>query len=388
MLLIHGMIHTMEGETYTDGFVHIDGTKIQTAGEMSSLPEIPEDVIDLKGAHVYPGFIDAHSHIGICEDGLGFEGEDVNEETHPLTPQLRAIDAVNFLDDCFKEAVAAGITTVLTGPGSANPIGGQWVAMKTFGHSMEEMTIKEPVGMKFAFGENPKSCYNAKSMAPVTRMATAALIRKQLQKARNYIEDIKRAAEDEELDEPEYDDKCEALIPVLNRGIKAFMHAHRADDILTAVRIAKEFNLDYVIVHATEGYKIADILAKENAAVITGPIICDRSKPELKGLTPKNTALLYEKGLSCAVCTDHPVIPIQYLPLSAAICVKEGLPREEAIRAMTIRAAQIAGIDERVGSILPGKDADLAVFSEDPLLVASSPSLVVINGQIVHEANS
>lgn len=388
MLLIHGMIHTMEGETYTDGFVHIDGTKIQTAGEMSSLPEIPEDVIDLKGAHVYPGFIDAHSHIGICEDGLGFEGEDVNEETHPLTPQLRAIDAVNFLDDCFKEAVAAGITTVLTGPGSANPIGGQWVAMKTFGHSMEEMTIKEPVGMKFAFGENPKSCYNAKSMAPVTRMATAALIRKQLQKARNYIEDIKRAAEDEELDEPEYDDKCEALIPVLNRGIKAFMHAHRADDILTAVRIAKEFNLDYVIVHATEGYKIADILAKENAAVITGPIICDRSKPELKGLTPKNTALLYEKGLSCAVCTDHPVIPIQYLPLSAAICVKEGLPREEAIRAMTIRAAQIAGIDERVGSILPGKDADLAIFSEDPLLVASSPWLVVINGQIVHQANS
>jgi len=388
MLLIHGMIHTMEGETYTDGFVHIDGTKIQAAGEMSSLPDIPEDVIDLKGAHVYPGFIDAHSHIGICEDGLGFEGEDVNEETHPLTPQLRAIDAVNFLDDCFKEAVAAGITTVLTGPGSANPIGGQWVAMKTFGHSMEEMTIKEPVGMKFAFGENPKSCYNAKSMAPVTRMATAALIRKQLQKARNYIEDIKRAAEDEELDEPEYDDKCEALIPVLNRKIKAFMHAHRADDILTAVRIAKEFNLDYVIVHATEGYKIADILAKENAAVITGPIICDRSKPELKGLTPKNTALLYEKGLSCAVCTYHPVIPIQYLPLSAAICVKEGLPREEAIRAMTIRAAQIAGIDERVGSILPGKDADLAVFSEDPLLVASSPSLVVINGQLVHQANS
>ena len=388
MLLIHGMIHTMEGETYTDGFVHIDGTKIQAAGEMSSLPDIPEDVIDLKGAHVYPGFIDAHSHIGICEDGLGFEGEDVNEETHPLTPQLRAIDAVNVLDDCFKEAVAAGITTVLTGPGSANPIGGQWVAMKTFGHSMEEMTIKEPVGMKFAFGENPKSCYNAKSMAPVTRMATAALIRKQLQKARNYIEDIKRAAEDEELDEPEYDDKCEALIPVLNRKIKAFMHAHRADDILTAVRIAKEFNLDYVIVHATEGYKIADILAKENAAVITGPIICDRSKPELKGLTPKNTALLYEKGLSCAVCTDHPVIPIQYLPLSAAICVKEGLPREEAIRAMTIRAAQIAGIDERVGSILPGKDADLAVFSEDPLLVASSPSLVVINGQLVYQANS
>lgn len=388
MLYIHGVIHTMEQDVFEDGFLKTEGSKIAAVGPMDTLSEISSDAVDLKGAHVYPGFIDAHSHIGICEDGLGFEGEDVNEETHPLTPQLRAIDAVNFLDDCFKEAIAAGITTVLTGPGSANPIGGQWVAMKTFGHSMEDMTIKEPVGMKFAFGENPKSCYNAKSMAPVTRMATAALIRKQLQKAKNYISDIERAAEDEELDEPDFDDKCEALIPVLKGEIKAFMHAHRADDILTAVRIAKEFGLDYVLVHATEGYKIADILAKENAAVITGPIICDRSKPELKGLTPKNTALLYEKGLSCAVCTDHPVIPIQYLPLSAAICVKEGLPREEAIRAMTIRAAQIAGIDERVGSLLPGKDADFAVFADDPLLVASSPSLVVINGQTVHRANS
>lgn len=388
MFYIHGVIHTMEQDVFEDGFLQTEGSKIAAVGPMSTLSEIPSDAVDLKGVCVYPGFIDAHSHIGICEDGLGFEGEDVNEETHPLTPQLRAIDAVNFLDDCFKEAVAAGITTVLTGPGSANPIGGQWVAMKTFGHSMEDMTVKEPVGMKFAFGENPKSCYNAKSMAPVTRMATAALIRKQLQKAKNYISDIERAAEDEELDEPDFDDKCEALIPVLNREIKAFMHAHRADDILTAVRIAKEFGLDYVLVHATEGYKIADILAKENAAVITGPIICDRSKPELKGLTPKNTALLYKKGLSCAVCTDHPVIPIQYLPLSAAICVKEGLPREEAIRAMTIRAAQIAGIEERVGSLLPGKDADFVVFADDPLLVASSPSLVVINGQTVYRANS
>lgn len=388
MFYIHGVIHTMEQDVFEDGFLQTEGSKIAAVGPMSTLSEIPSDAVDLKGVCVYPGFIDAHSHIGICEDGLGFEGEDVNEETHPLTPQLRAIDAVNFLDDCFKEAVAAGITTVLTGPGSANPIGGQWVAMKTFGHSMEDMTVKEPVGMKFAFGENPKSCYNAKSMAPVTRMATAALIRKQLQKAKNYISDIERAAEDEELDEPDFDDKCEALIPVLNREIKAFMHAHRADDILTAVRIAKEFGLDYVLVHATEGYKIADILAKENTAVITGPIICDRSKPELKGLTPKNTALLYKKGLSCAVCTDHPVIPIQYLPLSAAICVKEGLPREEAIRAMTIRAAQIAGIEERVGSLLPGKDADFVVFADDPLLVASSPSLVVINGQTVYRANS
>lgn len=381
MLYIHGIIHTMEQDVFADGFLKTNGDKIEAVGLMNALTNIPADAVDLNGAHVYPGFIDAHCHIGMCEDGLGFEGEDLNEETHPLTPQLRALDGVNFLDDCFKEAVEAGITTVLTGPGSANPIGGQWLAMKTAGDFTEDMIVAEPVGMKFAFGENPKSCYNAKSMAPVTRMATAALIRKQLQKAKNYIEDIRRAAEDDELDEPEYDDKCEALIPVLKREVKAFMHAHRADDILTAVRIAKEFDLDYVIVHATEGYKIADVLAKEHAALITGPIICDRSKPELKGLTPRNTAILHAHGLSCAVCTDHPVIPIQYLPLSAAICVKEGLPREEALRSITIRAAEVAGINRRVGSLAAGKDADFVVFREDPLSALSAPKIVVIGGR-------
>ena len=383
MQFIHGVIHTMEGEVFEDGYLTTNGSVIESVGPMDSLSQIKADAVDLNGASVYPGFIDAHCHIGICEDGLGFEGEDVNEETHPLTPQMRAIDAVNFLDDCFAEAVDAGVTTVLTGPGSANPIGGQWLAMKTYGRCMEEMTFADPVGMKFAFGENPKVSYNAKNMSPMTRMATAALIRKQLQKARNYIEDIRRAEEDDELDEPEFDEKCEALIPVLKGEMKAFMHAHRADDIMSALRIAKVFSLDAVIVHATEGYKIADLLAERDAKIITGPIICDRSKPELKGLTPKNAAILAQHGIQAAVCTDHPVIPIQYLPLSAAICEKEGLSHEAALESITIRAAEIAGIDARVGSLKTGKDADFCVFQDDPLTVSASPSMVVIGGVVV-----
>lgn len=383
MQFIHGVIHTMEGEVFEDGYLTTNGSVIESVGPMDNLSQIKADAVDLNGASVYPGFIDAHCHIGICEDGLGFEGEDVNEETHPLTPQMRAIDAVNFLDDCFTEAVDAGVTTVLTGPGSANPIGGQWLAMKTYGRCMEEMAFADPVGMKFAFGENPKVSYNAKNMSPMTRMATAALIRKQLQKARNYIEDIRRAEEDDELDEPEFDEKCEALIPVLKGEMKAFMHAHRADDIMTALRIAKEFSLDAVIVHATEGYKIADLLAERDAKIITGPIICDRSKPELKGLTPKNAAILAQHGIKAAVCTDHPVIPIQYLPLSAAICEKEGLSHQAALESITIRAAEIAGIDARVGSLKAGKDADFCVFQDDPLTVSASPSMVVIGGVVV-----
>ena len=385
MQLIHGMIYTMEGDVYQDGYIITEGTVIKAVGPMTELASIEEDAIDLQGKSVYPGFIDAHCHIGICEDGLGFEGEDVNEETHPLTPQMRAVDAVNFLDDCFGEAVDAGVTTVLTGPGSANPIGGQWLAMKTAGRCMEDMAFADPVGMKFAFGENPKVSYNAKNMSPMTRMATAALIRKQLQKARNYIEDIRRAEEDDELDEPEFDEKCEALIPVLKGELKAFMHAHRADDIMTALRIAKEFSLDAVIVHATEGYKIADLLAERDAKIITGPIICDRSKPELKGLTPKNAGILESHGIQAAICTDHPVIPIQYLPLSAAICRKEGLSSKAALESITIRAAQIVGIDHRVGSLKAGKDADFCVFSADPLSVDASPEMVFINGTIVRD---
>lgn len=388
MLYINGKIHSMEQDVIENGYIFVIEGKFTQIGEMSELTDKEldrADVIDLGGKMVFPGLVDCHCHVGMWEDGLGFEGDDGNEETDPITPQIRAIDAVNPFDYCFKEALQAGVTTIATGPGSANPIAGQWCAIKTKGIVVEDMIVKNPVGMKFALGENPKTTYHAKSQTPVTRMAIAALIRENLKKAQKYMEDIKHAQDDEDVDEPDFDMQCEALIPVLNREIKSFFHCHRADDIATAIRISKEFNLDYVIVHGTEGYKVVDLLKRENCKVITGPIICDRSKPELKNLTPKNTGILVENGILSAICTDHPVIPIQYLALSTGVCVSEGLEYDEAIKAITINAAKICGIDDKVGSIKAGKDADFVVYADNPFHTYAKPALVVINGEIVAE---
>jgi imidazolonepropionase-like amidohydrolase len=382
MELIHANLYTCEPETgcIQDGYLRIADGKIAALGKMSEYTPSGEEVIDCSGKTIYPGFIDAHCHIGMWEDGLTFEGDDGNEATNPITPQLRAIDAINPMDRCYTEAVEGGITTVLTGPGSANPIGGSWVAMKTYGKSVDQMTFIPNVGMKFAFGENPKNVYNGRHETPSTRMATAALIREALTKAKRYLEKQERAAKDPKADQPDYDAASEALLPVLRREIKAFMHCHRADDILTALRITKEFNLDTVLVHCTEGYLIADILKQENAKIITGPIISDRSKPELRNQTPANPGLLSKAGISCAICTDHPVIPIQYLPLSAGICVKEGLSHDQAILALTYYPAALCGISDKVGSLKVGKDADLTVYADDPLSVYAKPELVFIDG--------
>lgn len=391
MLIINANIKTMDTSSsgiseYKSGFVRVTDGKIAAVGDMRDFSAVPLDgevVKDAMGNLLLPGFIDPHCHIGMSEDSLGFEGDDTNEETDPVTPQLRALDAVNSLDACFLEAVNAGVTTVLTGPGSANPIAGQWLAMKTDGVRIDDMVINPHIGMKFSLGENPKNSYfNSKGQTPATRMATAALIREQLKKALRYGKEQDEALEDPEQGLPEYDIKCESLLPVLRREAKAFFHAHRADDIFTALRISKEFNLDCVLVHATDGHKIAAILASENVPVIIGPILCDRSKPELSGLTPKNAAILQRAGISISICTDHPELPIQYLPLSAAIACKEGLPYDDALRAITIDAAKIAGIDSRVGSIAVGKDADLCIFAEDPISVTSSPLAVYVNGRL------
>lgn len=255
--------------------------------------------------------------------------------------------------------------------------------MKTCGRRIDDMIVKDNAGMKFSLGENPKSVYNGKGQSPATRMATAALIREQLDKTRRYMDDLANAALGDGADPPEFDAKCEALIPVLKRETKAFFHAHRSDDIFTAIRIAKEYDLDYVIIHATDGYEIADILADENASVMADYIICDRSKPELKNHDIKNAGALAAHGVKTAICTDHPVIPIQYLGISAGLCVKSGMSREDALKAITINAAQICGIDDIVGSIKVGKSADLAIFSDDPFSVYSQPKAVVINGKIV-----
>lgn len=385
MVLTHGKIMTMQqGRVIEDGYLRIENGLITECGPMADFHQTESESLDLKGALCLPGFIDAHTHLGMWEDSLGFEGDDGNEDTDPSTPQLRAVDAVNPMDKCFKEALFAGVTTVLTGPGSANPVAGQFAAMKTSGCRIDDMLIKAPAAMKFALGENPKTTYHGKSQAPVTRMATAAIIREQLIKARKYAEQLERSRQDEELDEPEYDFKCEALLPVLQREVKAHFHAHRIDDIFTAIRIAKEFQLDYTIIHCTDGHKAAEILAKEQVTAFSGPLLCDRSKPELKELTPASPGILVKAGVKTAIVTDHPVVPIQYLPLCAGLAVREGMEYQAALEAITITAAEICGIDSRVGSIAPGKDADLTVFSEDPLSLSGKPDLVFCGGALVY----
>lgn len=384
MLLTNTKIYTMDAGVIENGFILIDGKKIAKLGPMEELNLQDENTIDLAGKSVYPGFIDAHTHLGIFEDSLGFEGCDGNEYTDPLTPHMRGLDAVNPMDKCFREALSAGVTTVVTGPGSANPIGGQLLAMKTMGTCVDEMLVKAPVAIKFALGENPKTVYNEKSQAPMTRMATAAIIREQLSKAKRYLDDVTKAEQDpSSYDLPEFDAKCEALLPLLRREIPAHIHAHRADDIFTAMRIAKEFGLEFVIVHGTEGHLIEERLRREGVRILSGPILNDRSKPELTNLSTNTPGILARAGVDVALITDHPETPVQYLCLCAAVAIRDGMSQEAALKAITIDAARICDIADRVGSITCGKDADLVVFEGSPFDVMKKPRLVVCDGVIV-----
>lgn len=385
MLILHAYLHTMEEQDFPDGYLRFLEGRITALGPMEEAPqpEPGEEVLDVAGASVMPGMVDAHTHLGMWEDALCFEGDDGNEETDPVTPQLRAIDAVNPMDRCFAEAAAGGITTVLTGPGSANAIAGSWCAMKTVGHRVDDMVLCPQIGMKFALGENPKTVYHGRDEAPFTRMATAALIREELQKAKRYQKALKRHKKNPEEDKPEFDAKSHALLPVLKRKQKAFFHAHRADDLFTAIRIAREFQLDAVLVHATEGHLIADELQAEGYPIIAGPLFCDRSKPELRHLSISNPASLVKAGVPTAICTDHPVLPVQYLPLSAGLAVRGGLKREDALQMITKVPAEICGIADRVGSLKVGKDADLVIYRGDPLDIYFQPERVFVNGRPV-----
>ena len=384
MLLTNAVIHPVDAPDIPCGFVAVSDGIITAVGSMDQLPDNWDgDVYDLNGAHVCPGFIDAHCHLGLFGNALGFEAEDGNEATDPVTPHLRALDAVNPLDRYFSEARAAGVTTVLTCPGSANPVSGQGVILKTAGRWVDEMIVAAPACMKFALGENPKSVYNDRKEGPVTRMATAAMIREALSKAVEYQNKKQLSQTDPDDEGPEYDAKLEALLPVLSGEVPAHFHAHRADDIATALRICREFQLKPVIVHATEGHLIRELLEQEQVSVITGPCLTDRSKPELANMTLENTAILSEVTRT-AVCTDHPETPIQYLPLCAAMAARGGMSEEEALAAITLNAAEILGIEERVGSITPGKDADLVVCAAHPFDWRSrGPEQVYIKGDRV-----
>ena len=381
MLIINGTVHTMDGLTIPNGYVAVSGDKIAKVGPMEECPDHWEgETLDAGGGHIMPGFIDAHCHLGMFGDALGFEGDDGNEATDPCTPHLRAIDGVNPLDRCFEEARAAGVTTVLTGPGSPNPISGQFEAIKTMGKWVDAMVVKAPIAMKLALGENPKSVYNERHETPVTRMATAAIIRENLRKALEYGEKLERAEADEEEEKPDYDAKLEALLPVVRGELPVHIHAHRADDIATGVRIAKEFGLKCVIVHGTEAHRIPELLEQEGVPVITGPCLGDRSKPELANMTIESPAVLTLQGVKVAICTDHPEVPIQHLPLCAAMAVKGGMLPEAALAAITINPAQIAGIDHQVGSLTPGKDADIVITTGHPINLLSRVRAVFIGG--------
>ena len=381
MLIINGKIFTMEEEIIECGFVRTKGKVIVEVGEMKSLQKIEanEKVIDVAGAWVLPGLIDSHAHIGITEEKWGAIGDDSNEMTNPSTASLRAIDGINPMDPAFHDAIEAGVTSVMTGPGSANVIGGQFVFMKTQGRCIDHMIVKQPAAMKVAFGENPKTTYGDQNVYPSTRMGIAAMLRNTLHKAAAY----KKKKDSGDMIEEDFE--LEPWIPVLNREIPMKAHAHRADDILTAIRIAKEFDLDLTIDHGTESHLIVDEIKASGFPVISGTDLTSRSKLEVQNMDFKTAGILQTAGILCAITTDHPVALIQYLPLCAGLAVKHGLPMEEGLKAITIHAAKICRVDDRVGSLKVGKDAYIVVFSGNPLEVFTRTLYTIIDGEIVYE---
>ncbi|MBQ7850554.1 MAG: amidohydrolase [Clostridia bacterium] len=364
------------------GQLLIDGGKIVAMGETVDAPASCE-TFDAKGALVAPGFIDAHTHIGLHEEAVRWEGADYNEMTSPVTPEMRAIDAINPNDEAFDVALRGGVTTAITGPGSANVIGGTFCALKLHGDNVDDMVIRPAVAMKIAMGENPKGCYgqNGKK-APMTRMAIAALLRETLAKAKKYAADIDEA-EKEGKAKP-FDFQMEAMLPVIRKEIPLKAHAHRADDILTVLRVCREFDVDVTLDHVTEGHLIVDKLVDAGKPVLVGPSLGSKSKFELKEKSFATPGILNKAGLEVCIITDAPVIPLNYLPLCAGLAMREGLDEEAAWRAITINPAKVAGIADRVGSLEVGKDADIAVWCGDPLRDIQARTVqVFVDGEAV-----
>ncbi len=385
MLVIkNGYIKTMDGEDIQRGQIIIKDGKIIAIGKDLEIPEEAE-VIDAEGLLVTPGLVEAHCHIGMWEEGIGFEGSDGNEAVDPITPHLRAIDGINPMEQGFQDAIEGGVTTAVTGPGSANIIGGTFVAIKTYGKRIDDMIIKEPVAMKIAFGENPKRVYEDQNKSPVTRMAIAAMLRETLYEAKRYMEDLEASKTDPDQ-KPDFDLKLHSLLPVLRKEIPLKAHAHRADDIFTALRIAKEFDLDITLDHCTEGHLIVEELKEAGKPCLVGPTLGSRSKVELRNKSFETPKILIDAGIKTAIITDSQVIPVQHLSMCAGMAVKAGLSEEEAWKTITIYPAEITGIDDRVGSLKVGKDADIAIFKGNPLLdVNFETVMTIIDGKIVYK---
>jgi len=383
--IVGGRVVPISGAPLDSGTVLVADGKITAVGPDLHIPD-DATVIDAAGRWVLPGFIEAHGHVGVHEEAEGWAGSDSNELTEPVTAQVRALDAINPADLGFRDAVSGGVLAVNVNPGSGNPIGGQTAALKCWGRTVDEMLLKAPAGMKSALGENPKRVYGERKQSPSTRLGTAAVIRAALVDAANYLAklDAEQRKPEDERKHVDRDLKLEALGRVLRKEIPWRQHCHRADDIATALRLAEEFGYNLVIDHGTEAHLLADILAAKDIPVIIGPLFTSRSKVELRNRSLDNPGKLAAAGVTIAITTDHPVVPINFLAHQAALSVKHGLDRDAALRALTINPARIIGIDDRLGSIEPGKDADLVIWSGDPLDVLSRVTLALMNGEEIY----
>jgi imidazolonepropionase-like amidohydrolase len=376
-----GYIVPVEREPIDHGTVLIGGGRIRAVAPDGEV-EIPEGArrVDATGMWVLPGFVEAHSHLGIGEEGEGWAGDDINERTDPNGARLRARDGINPADLGFTDALSGGVTTAMIMPGSANPIGGQVVAVKCWGRTVDEMVLRDPVGVKSALGENPKRVYGDQKKPPSTRLGVAAVIRDAFGKAQDY-----RTRRDQSEGEPfDRDPTLDSLVRVLDREIPLFQHAHRADDIATAVRLADEFGYRLLLNHGSEAYLLADLLAEREIPVVTGPLFTTRSKVELRHRTLRNPGILARAGVQIAIITDHGVVPINFLVHQATLAMKEGLDRETALRSITINPARMLGLDDRVGALKPGLDGDVVLWSGDPLDVMSRALRVFIDGRDVY----
>ncbi|MDR3258436.1 MAG: amidohydrolase [Fusobacteriaceae bacterium] len=383
IIIKNGTILNVEKSKYETLDISIENGKIISIKKDISATK-KDIVIDANEKFVAPGFIEAHSHLGLWGDSAGAENIDGNETSNPITPDLRAIDGIDPFDKVFEEAYQGGITAVAAGPGSANVIGGQFAAIKTYGKRIDDMIIKEPIAMKCAFGENPKRVYGSKNLMPTTRMGIAALLRETLAKTKEYSEKLDASKTKPEL-KPAYDAKLEALIPVIKGEIPLKAHAHKANDIFTAIRIAKEFNVKLTLDHGTDTISVVEELSKENYPIIVGPSLGHRTKIELKNKTYETVGVLNKAGIKVAITTDSPVVPLHHLPLCAGLAVKDGMDRWEALKAISIYPAEILGIDDKIGSLKEGKDADIVIWSNDPLLLESKVLYTIINGEIVYK---